>query len=189
MFIDVSRYSFLREISENVSLISDELRRAVSSQPHVRDIIKVEMAMDFPSNQWTWDNGINSAAFGYDLRDGGYSMLAVYKKEHVITAMDTHAVFRETLKLLAGVKGLHYAAFSALSPGAHLGLHTHSRSHFIYHILLNDLIEGECKMICDGHAKILKKTGDTALFDYSLPHETYNYASNTRMNLMIDFLP
>lgn len=189
MFMDVSEYPFLMPIAEHVAVINDELRRAMASHQHVRDILGVEMAMDFPSNQWTWDNGINTDSIGYDLRDGSYSMLAFYKKDHVITGMDAPAIFSETLKLLAGVKGLHYAAFTALNPGAHLGLHTHSRRHFIFHLLLNDLVGGGCKMVCDGHVRMLKKAGDTALFDYSMPHESRSCASNTRINLMVDFMP
>lgn len=189
MFLDVSRYPFLQRISENASVISAELSRAMASRQQVRDVLGVGMAMDYPSNQWTWDNGINTAAIGYDLRDGGYSMLTVYKRDYVITAMDTQADFRETLELLRGVDGLHYAAFAAMSPGAHLGLHTHSRRHLIYHLLLNDLAGGGCEMTCDGHRRVLKNKGDTALFDYSLPHETFSHADNTRINLMIDFEP
>lgn len=189
MFLDPSRFPFLAPLAGHATRISHELRQALADVPHVRDTVGREMAVDFLSDQWTKDNGINRDAVGYDLRDGGYSMLAVYKRDRAIDQMDVAAVFPETSRLLAGIPGLHYAAFTALSPGAHLGLHAHTRRHYIFHVLLNDLAGGSCEMICDGQVRVLERLGDTALFDYSLPHETFSHARNTRFNLMIDFLP
>lgn len=187
MFLDASIYPFLQRISGNASVISAELSRAMANRQQVRDVLGVSMAMDYPSNQWTWDNGINTAAIGYDLRDGNYSMLTLFKPGHALAEVE--AAFSETLQLLAAVPGLHYAALSAMGPRAHLGLHSHSRRHFIYHLLLNDLAGGGCVMTCGDHARTLKSKGDTVLFDYSLPHESRSLSDDTRINLMIDFLP
>lgn len=186
MFIDPSQYKYLSNITNKVSLISNELLHALENSPEIRKGLLAEMAMDYPSNQWTWDNAINTAAVGYDLRDGSYTMHALYKTGHDLPLVKEH--FRNTLELIRNVPGVEYGCISALAPGAHLGLHTHCRSRHIFHLLLNDLHGGNCVIICNDQEKHLVKQGDVALFDYSLPHETFSHADNIRFNLMIDFL-
>ncbi|WP_111657754.1 aspartyl/asparaginyl beta-hydroxylase domain-containing protein [Isoalcanivorax indicus] len=187
MFLDAARHRYLMRLVDNVSAISQELDQALADNAEIRHALLTDMAMDYPSNQWTWENAINTDAVGYDLRQGSYTMLALYKPGHALTA--AHAAFRHTLRLLDDVEGIAYACISALDPGAHLGLHTHSRSRQIFHLLLNDLQGGACELICDGHQRTLEKRGDTALFDYSLPHESRNHSDSVRFNLMVDFLP
>jgi len=187
MFLDASRHHYLAQLVDNVSLIGEELSQALTHSPDVRQALLTEMAMDYPSNQWTWENAINTDAVGYDLRQGSYTMLALYKPGHDLAA--AQAAFRNTLAMLGDVEGINYACISALDPGAHLGLHTHSRSRHIFHLLLNDLEGGVCEIVCDGHRKTLARKGDTALFDYSLPHESSNHSRSMRFNLMVDFLP
>lgn len=187
MFVEVEHYPFLQRIVAGAGDVCAEVAVALAASSAVSSVLGARMTLDYPSNQWTWDNGINTAAIGYDLREGSYSMLTLCKPGHVLADVERH--FPRTLALLAGVPGLHFAAFSALEPGAHLGLHAHSRRHLIFHMLLNDLEGGDCEIICDGHVKRLARAGDTALFDYSLPHETFSHAGNVRINLMVDFTP
>lgn len=187
MFMDAFRFSYLARLADNVSLISNELQQALADEPAVKDALTTRMSMDYPSNQWTWDNAINTDAVGYDLRRGSYTMLTLYKEGHELTV--AQSAFRQTLQLLDGIEGITYACISALEPGAHLDLHTHNRSRNIFHLLLNDLQGGACEMRCNDHRKILAKQGDTALFDYSLPHESRNTSGSMRFNLMVDFLP
>lgn len=185
MFIDVSRYGFLEPIVAQVDSISLELERALSSIPAVREALLTDMAMDFPSNQWTWDNAINTAAVGYDLRQGSYTMFSLYKEGHDLQL--ARESFPTTLELIGNVEGMVYACISALAPGAHLHRHAHNRRHNIFHLLLNDLHGGRCEMLCGEERLMLGRKGDTALFDYSIPHESSNHAGNIRFNLMVDF--
>ena len=189
VFIDSSKFPFLTSLSKNAALIADELKAALESNQYVRDTVGTEKKIDPRSDEWSWDNGINRDAVGYDLREGGYSMLALYKKNSVPHSVDVTSLFPETFSLLEQVPGLQYAAFAALPPRGHLGRHAHSRSHFVFHVLLSDLIDGRCEVSCGSHVKALERAGDSVLFDYSLPHETRNYASNTRFNLLVDFTP
>ena len=187
MFVDIGTYPFLQRFVAAAGDIAAELATALATSAQVSEALGTRNVLDFPSNQWTWDNGINTAAIGYDLRDGSYSMLTLCKPGHAPGEVERY--FPRTLSLLAAVPRLHFAAFSALAPGAHLGLHAHTRRHLIFHLLVNDLQGGDCELVCDGHVRRLARTGDTALFDYSLPHETFSRAGNTRINLMIDFEP
>lgn len=189
MFIDVSEFPFLLPLSESASLIAGELKDALLHNAYVRGTVGTERKIDPRSDEWSWDNGINRDAVGYDLREGGYSMLALYKKDGLAEHPDIQSIFPKTLNLLSGVQGLHYAAFAALPGKGHLGLHAHKRSHFVFHVLLNDLVGGQCKVSCGSQVKTLERAGDSVIFDYSLPHETRNFAANTRLNLMVDFQP
>ena len=187
MFISVAPYPQLQRLVDDTMLISEELKEALQSRQAVRDALLTDMAMDFPSNQWTWENAINTASVGYDLRHGGYTMFSLYKKGHTLEL--ARAAFPKTMSLLEAVSGIEYACVSALSPHAHLALHAHSRRHYIFHLLLNNLIGGGCMMFCNGQPLQLAKAGDSALFDYSLPHESRSHAENIRFNLMVDFCP
>jgi len=187
MFLDATRYPYLKKLADHSAQISDELQAALHNNSQVKAALLTNMAMDFPSNQWTWDNAINTAAVGYDLREGNYTMMSLYKTGHDLDV--AQIAFPKTLDLLQSVAGIEYACISALGPKAHLGLHSHSRQHHIFHLLLNDLTGGYCEIFCDGKRHEIAIVGDTALFDYSLPHESISYADNIRFNLMVDFSP
>ena len=187
MFLDLSHYPYLSLLVENVDYISAELQSALRENSHVKNALLTYKAMDYPSNQWTWDNAINTAAVGYDLREGSYTMLSIHKTGHEIDIAP--GAFPKTLALLKSVPGIEYACISALSPKAHIALHTHSRRHYIFHLLLNNLIGGSCEIICNKSRKEMKSKGDSVLFDYSFPHESTSYAENIRFNLMVDFFP
>ena len=187
MFIDYTAYSSLERIVNNMSTVRFELSQALRNQSDARSVLKEEMEMDFPSREWAWDNQVNSENLGYDVRDGSYSMLTIFKKHHDVSDISSH--FGKTLSLINGVGGVRYAAISALGPKAHIEEHSHNRRHLVFHMLLSDLEGDVCKIICDGNAKELASPGDSALFDYSFPHEIFNYSRNDRINLMIDFKP
>ncbi|MBA3981362.1 MAG: hypothetical protein C0462_12255 [Alcanivorax sp.] len=189
MFTDPNLYPSLRRLSEKVEVIAAEFRAAMAAHEQVRMAMQAGMVMDFPSNQWAWDNGINRETVGYDLRDGGFSMLALYKRSEAGEVRNLEDAFPETLRLVSAIDNLHYVALTALLPGAHIRPHAHVRSHLVYHLLLNDLHGGTCEMRCAADARILRRAGDCVLFDYSHTHESTNRAASTRFNLMIDFAP
>ena len=187
MFLDATRYPYLKQLTENVDIISEELKAALRNDAQVQKALFTHMEMDYQSNQWTWDNAINTAAIGYDLREGSYAMLSLYKTGHNLNIAKN--AFPKTLGLLKRVDGIEYACISALSPHAHLARHTHNRQRYIFHLLLNNLEGGPCEIICINKRHEMRFIGDTALFDYSLPHESFSYAENRRFNLMVDFFP
>lgn len=187
MFLNTKDFGFLEAIIAKAPAIQRELFDALAEDRKSSGKMLSDGSMDYPSNQWTWDNEINTAAIGYDLRDGDYAMLTLYKPGHTIEGVQD--TFEQTLTLLSQVPGLAYACISSLAPHAHLALHKHSRRHYIFHLLLNDLEDEGCEIICDGHTRHLKQAGDSVLFDYTLPHETFSRSHSTRFNLMIDFVP
>ena len=189
MFISTDKFPFLAQVAIQAETIYNELRNALQHDADARKAMKEQMFMDFPSNQWAWESGINRENVGYDLRDGNFSMLAIYKKNDNVAIVDRSDLFPKTMSLLSSFENPYYIAFSFLHPGSHLKPHAHIRSHYVYHVLLQDLQDGDCEMICGNEKKYLKKAGDHLLFDYSLMHETFHRASNLRVNLMVDFLP
>ncbi len=76
-----------------------------------------------------------------------------------------------------------------MSPKTSLIAHTHTRNHLIFHLLLNDLKNGECVLTCSDETTILKNKGDSALFDYSLLHGSENNSETERIHFIVDFDP
>lgn len=189
MFISTDKFPFLAQVASNAETIYEELKNALLHEADVRRAMEGQMVMDFPSNQWAWESGINQERVGYDLRDGNFSMLAIYKKKDNCITIDRSDLFPKTMSMLSSIENPHYIAFSFLHPGTHLKPHAHIRSHYVYHLLLQDLQDGHCEMICGNEKKHLRRAGDDLLFDYSQMHETFHRASNLRINLMVDFLP
>ncbi|MCK0536380.1 aspartyl/asparaginyl beta-hydroxylase domain-containing protein [Alcanivorax quisquiliarum] len=189
MFIDTETLPFLKNIANSSNDIYEELVSVLSKEPEAHKAIHGEMVMDFPSNQWAWESGINRERVGYDLRDGNFSMYAIYKKTGNEVTLDRTSLFPKTMSLLSSFDNPHYIAFNFLHPGSHLKPHSHIRKHYVYHLLLQNLTDGNCEMICGKERKYLKAAGDHLMFDYSQIHETFHRASNVRINLMVDFLP
>lgn len=187
MFLDATSYPVLRQLADNAAQIGTELQAALQNNAEIKNAFLTDMSMDFPSNQWAWENGINRENVGYDLRDGSFSMHAIYKKKGDETVTNKSALFPRTMAIISRLANVHYVAFSFLRPGTHIQAHSHTRSHYVYHLLLNDLQDDACEMSCGTERKFLKHRGDNLLFDYSQIHETYHRASNIRINLMVDF--
>jgi hypothetical protein len=184
VFIESSNYAFLTNIKNNVSRIKAEFEAAIAQTINIP-----KHSVDHYSDYWVKDNGFHPEQIGHDIREGAYSTLAIFKAGFQIKNFDVQSCFPETLRLLRDVHRLQYAAFFVMAPGARLERHKHSRSHLIYHVLLNDLLGAECEVQCGSEIKHLRYSGDDVLFNYSLPHETFNHASNTRVNLVVDFIP
>jgi hypothetical protein len=187
MFEDPRRYPFLKRLVEHTREIRKEFESACQIDATLAGLISEQKAMDRRSDVWAIENGINIDAVGYDLRDGGYSMVALKTHEGANEQIDVERLFPLAMNLLDGVPGLQYACFAVLKPRARLGVHVHSRSHYIYHVLLNDLQGGVCEISCGDEIRAMQNSGDEVLFDYSLPHGTLNRSDQNRINLMIDF--
>lgn len=188
MFSDITKHPVLATLADSVAIIADEFERAVQACPDVRDVLCLDMVMDRPSNEWAWENGINREVVGYDLREGSFSMLAIYKPDSSVPSR-IKDLFPQTLHLLGRLERKYYAAFTVLKAGSHIRRHSHTRRHLVYHLLLNDLEGAPCEMVCGDEVRCLRYRGDAVLFDYSLPHETSLHATNARVNMMVDFLP
>lgn len=187
MFLDPSRYPFLRSISKNAVNIRDEFFRAAVSNPDVKRAVTEEMVLDAQSERWVRDNGLYADQVGYDIRFGSHSMFAIYENGESLTGLNDCRDFDKTLALLKDIPGVRFSGFMILGPEAEVSEHAHNRSNLIYHLLLNDLSGGCCEVVCGGVRRKIRSFGDELLFDYSIPHKSFNYAENHRVNFVIDF--
>jgi aspartyl/asparaginyl beta-hydroxylase len=190
MFIRAHEYDYLFEISTNHRAILKEFEHAVSDHPFMSEILEGGAPyIDQNLDGWVKENGFHPDQVGFDVRKGSYSGITIFKEECPVRNIDVSRHFAKTMRLLKGVKRLHYAAFVIMMPNSSLATHAHTRSHMIHHTLLTNLVGGVCEMSCNGDTLALSKAGDSALFDYSLPHGSINKASNTRINFIVDFKP
>lgn len=189
MFVNAERYPYLKEICGHHAAIAEEVFHTARKNTEVASFLGGQGYLDWYSKRWSWDNSINREELGYDLRDGDYSMLALFKGDEQEPFSALCSSFPFLKALLTGVDGLWYAALTRQSPGAGIKRHSHNRQHYVFHLLLNDLDGGQCRMGCGDAVLMLANAGDTALFDYSIPHDSSNYSSSDRVTLMLDFLP
>jgi hypothetical protein len=190
MFIHTHKYEYLFDISTNHRAILKEFQHAVLNNAFMDAILDGgDPYIDENLDGWVKENGFHPDQVGFDIRKGSYSGITIFKEGCPVRNIDVSQYFSKTMQLLKGVNRLHYAAFVIMMPNSSLATHAHARSHMIHHTLLSDLIGGVCEMSCNGDTLALSKAGDSALFDYSLPHGSVNYANNTRINFIVDFKP
>ncbi|KZY35652.1 hypothetical protein A3754_16045 [Alcanivorax sp. HI0083] len=189
MFIPTSQFTFLQTIRRQHKKIACEFRRAYKESQYIQEIVNAGMGIDTHLKNWVFENGLREDQAGYNVRQGDHTALVIYKKGETITEIEAMNLLPLTTSLLDKVPGVFFAAISVLGPNATLKEHTHTRQHYVYHLLLEDLINGCCEMQCNGHKKELRNAGDEIMFDYSYRHSVKNHAQNRRINLMIDFLP
>jgi hypothetical protein len=189
-FYNVEDYPFLMNIQRNVDVIINELARAEETNPMIKGILNpMDEALDYYTDYWVKDNGFHLDQLGYDIRNGKYSTLSIFKKDYPNKLFDVDELFPNTTSLLKDVPGLYYCAFFKMYPKTELATHTHNRKHLIFHLLLNDLIDGSCELTCGSESRNVCLKSDSVLFDYSNSHGSVNNASNSRLHFVVDFNP
>lgn len=189
-FYDIKEYPFLNTFISNIDIIAEELKTASSKNELIHSVLNpTEDIIEHYTNYWVKDNGFHPDQIGYDIRKGEYTTLAIFKKEFSIKHFNAEELFPKTLHLLEKVNGLYYSGFFKMFPQAELGSHVHNRKHLIFHLLLNDLENGECYMTCGDQTRVMKRRGDHVLFDYSVAHESHNASGSSRVNFVVDFNP
>lgn len=192
-YYEIEEYPFLKQIIANIDIIGDELKNALKKDKEVQYVVTPKdddpNYLDGYTNYWVEDNGFTAEQIGYDIREGGYFSMALFKKGYKIKSIDVEKNFPKTIKILQEIPNIYFAAFFKMNAHSVLNSHTHTRRHLIFHLLMNDLENGVCRMTVNGEEKIISKKGDTVLFDYSLEHGTTNESDSDRYNLAIDFNP
>lgn len=190
MFLDYTQYPYLVTIQKNIELISEEFSNAIQSKEILSILYNSEDNIDYYTGHWTRENGFHPEQVGFDIRVGDYSTLAIYKKDFPIRTVNIENYFHKTIELIRKeVPNVHLISFFRMAPGAKLLEHTHNRKHLIFHLALRDLENGTCELTCGKEKLTLKRKGDTALFDYTIPHSSFNNSNTERINLVIDFEP
>lgn len=186
MFQSVEDYSFLSVFYKNASLIRKEVLESNISENLNSDGVDAHLGW------WVLDNGFHPQQIGFDIRDGGYLALSLFKKDFPVRSSYIEKYFSKTLSLIDEVVNefsinAHYSGIFIMHPSASLREHSHTRSNLIYHLLLNDLDGEGCKLTCAEEVRFLRNKYDQLLFDYSYPHSSKNLSNDIRFNFVFDF--
>jgi hypothetical protein len=186
MFYKIEDFSFLIEICKQLKSIQAEFE-AQRHNPILRDFyFDKNPVIHSHTEYWIKEGGFDADTVGYDSRIGTFGSLPLYKTGFPIKWFDVHSLFPSIIQHIIDVPNVNFAAFSRLGPNSGLDEHVHAQSNLIFHLCLTDT-EGHSVLRCNGEERILSKPGDYALFDYSLPHSSFNYGKADRVNLAIDF--
>jgi hypothetical protein len=187
MFERIENYPYLKTVHDNLGVINGEFRAFLSAN-HI-SLDDNDMG-DHYSGWWSRDNGLSREQVGYNIKtSGAYSSISIFKKGYPIKTFDANKCFGKSIQIINEIPNVHYAGFFTMTPGTSLDTHTHTRRHLIYHLLLDDLRDGECHLTCQNESKYISNKGDEVLFDYSLPHGSTNRSSSNRSDFVVDFKP
>lgn len=190
MFYDINKFPALKVIQDNCSVINQELTEAIERDDKVRLIMNPDdIGVEHYTEFWAKENGFHRDQLGYDIRKGEYAAMAIFKKGFPIKHFNVEELFPRTTELLKTVENLEYSAIFKMYPKTKVDSHTHLRSHLIFHLLLNDLENGDYYLRCKDESKRIKSKGDYMIFDYSNEHESENSSDSDRYHLIIDFNP
>lgn len=190
MFYNPNNYPFLKKFEDNIDVIKAELNAALTMEKKLDSIFYPQISdIDYYTDYWVKDNGFHPDQIGYDIRVGEYSTFAIFKKNFPVKLFDVNVLFPKTIEMLNSVPNLYYSGFFKMSPKTELLPHTHTRSHLIFHLLLENLENGECILSCENETAKLKNAGDSALFNYGKNHGSINTSETDRINFIIDFNP
>jgi aspartyl/asparaginyl beta-hydroxylase (cupin superfamily) len=186
MFYDIKDFPFLENIVANTDLLALELESKMNL-PFMANFFATTLPdLNSHTEHWIRENGLEAEQAGYDARNGSWASFPLYKKGFPIKWYDVNTEFPETISLINSIPKVNFAAFFKITPGSGTQEHVHLESNLIFHLCLSD-VGGESVITCNGKNKIIKQKGDFCLFDYSLPHSSFNYGKKDRINLIIDF--
>lgn len=190
MFLDIKDFPALKYLVDHVDDYALEFENNYKNNNLLHEFLTSKPREFIPNHikYWTRENGIYPDQIGYEDEDVALIAFPLYKTGFPINWYDPIKAFPKLYEDILKVNGINFSAFFRLSPGLEVLEHAHNQANYIFHLCLFD-IDGESKLICNGHEKILKKKGDYALFDYSLPHSSINRSKTERINLVIDFTP
>lgn len=186
MFYDIKEFPFLEAILRDTDKLAAELE-AKMKLPFMENFFATTLPdLNSHTEHWIRENGLEASQSGYDARDGSWASFPLYKKGFPIKWYDVHDSFPETIARIERVPSVNFAAFFKITPGSGTLEHAHNESNLIFHLCLSD-VGGESVITCNGEQKIIRQKGDWCIFDYSLPHSSFNSGSKDRINLIIDF--
>jgi hypothetical protein len=188
MFYPIEKYPILKSIQEKNALIVSEF----NSQKE-KEFMKNFMTAKLPdlnshTEYWIKEGGFDETQIGYDARDGSWASFPLFKKGFPIKWYDVEECFPETINLIRAVPGVNFASFFRLGPNSGAKRHSHLPSNLIFHLCLVDL-DKDSELECNNVKTVFRKKGDHCLFNYSLPHSSFNFSNENRINLVIDFTP
>lgn len=187
MYKPISEFSFLEKLVKHKDEVSKEFFDSAKKLGFLEPFEnKKENSFSKYMDYWTKDSGIHREQTGKDYRNGGVFDLPLFKDQFPIKEYSPKDVFPNTMELLNEfLPKIYFACFLKTEPYSGISTHAHTLKHNIFHLLLNDLEFG-FEFTVNEEKKILKKTGDYLIFDYSNPHSTSNLSNQCRYGLMID---
>lgn len=188
MFQSIDAFPELLKIKSSFETITKEFELQRDRELMKEFILSALPDIHSHTQYWIKEGGFDETQIGYDARDGSWASFPLFKKGFPIKWYDPESTFPETLKMIQSVPGVNFAAFFRLGPGSGAKRHTHIQSNLIFHLCLTDL-DADSELECDGKKTFFRKKGDHCLFNYSLPHSSFNPSHQNRINLVIDFTP
>jgi len=186
MFYNPLDFPFLARIIDNKQAIINEFTAKIKS-----DLLHNFLQDEVPilhshTEYWIKEGGFDSETIGYDSRIGTFGSFPLFKKGFPIKWCDIESEFPVMLSHIKSVPKVNFSALSRLGINSGLDEHVHCNKNLIFHLCLTD-VQGISILRCNGKERVLSRPGDYALFDYSLPHSSFNYGKSDRINLAIDF--
>lgn len=188
MFNDIQSYPFLKVIHSKTEIIVKEFNSQKGKEFMKNFMTAALPEINSHTDYWIKEGGFDETQIGYDARDGSWASFPLFKNGFPIKWYDVDECFPETIKLIRAVPGVNFASFFRLGPNSGAKRHSHLQSNLIFHLCLVDL-DNDSELECNDVKTTFRKQGDHCLFNYSLPHSSFNYASIDRINLVIDFTP
>lgn len=188
MFQPIDKYPILEKIKSSFEIIANEFEAQKNEELMKNFMISALPDIHSHTQYWIKEGGFDETQIGYDARDGSWASFPLFKKGFPIKWYDSEKIFPETIKLINQVPGVNFAAFFRLGPDSGAKRHTHVQSNLIFHLCLTNL-DADSELECNGEKTYFRKKGDHCLFNYSLPHSSFNSSSQNRINLVIDFTP
>lgn len=186
MFYDVHNFPFLVSIIEQSEILCLEFE-----QQKKTSLLHGFMNDDLPeihshTDYWIKEGGFAAEQIGYDSRNGTFGTFPLFKKGFPIKWYNLHETFPLISNAILSVPNVNFATFTRIAPNSGVDKHTHLQSNLIFHLCLTD-VDGTSILNCNGEERVISKKGDYVLFDYSMPHSSFNYGKADRINLAIDF--
>lgn len=190
MFINENKIASFEKMISLKKEIINEFEFASKNSSYLMNFLKSsDPEFTNHTKYWLIENNIDSEQTGYDLRTGIWGAFPLYKKGFPIKWYNADETFPVLNELFSKFPQIEFACFMRLEAKQSIELHTHSRQHYIFHMLMNELNNEGCEFSCGSEHKTIKHVGDTLCFDYSLPHKSFNSSDFDRINLVVDIKP
>ena len=92
----------------------------------------------------------------------------------------------ETMRILEQIPGVTLCGFSRMEPGTEIAPHV-GWAASVYRLHIGLLVPENC-VLKVGDVERAYETGKVLIFDDTVEHEAWNRSSETRINLLLDFL-
>ncbi|WP_220487301.1 aspartyl/asparaginyl beta-hydroxylase domain-containing protein [Shewanella sp. SR44-4] len=158
MFIEASKFSFVKELEANWEIIRDEF-------------------LALPND--SFDPWVQQQMHGQ-----GWSVFGLYALGNRVEGACVKCP--QTAKLVENIGGISLAGFSLLAPHTHITPHV-GWANNVYRLHLGLVVPPDCRLRVASETRYWEE-GKCLIFDDTAEHEAWNDSAQYRGTLMLDFL-